>query len=140
MPENRINTECGEFPGRRIMFEDINKLSISKSGGSSLKGRICGFLIVDRTKFAITGRKNAKIYFLPIPRKGNTKKFERAIHAWAAAPQTQSVQTGDTAIQVRSACSDTCIYRWRSGTGRSWTGEQKHPAGRKRMLPLPAGR
>ena len=59
---------------------------------------------------------------------------------WAAAPQSQGGQTGDTAIPVRSACSGTCTYRLTNATGRNWTGEQKHTAGRERMLSLPAGR
>lgn len=63
------------------MFEDINKLKYFKKAEAEVaKAGYGGFLIVDRTKFAITGRKNAKIYFLPIPRKGNKKKFDRAIH------------------------------------------------------------
>ena len=57
------------------MFEDINKLKYFKKAEAEVaKAGYGGFLIVDRTKFAITGRKNAKIYFLPITRKGNKKK------------------------------------------------------------------
>lgn len=70
------------FRERRIMFEDINKLKYLKKAEEAVrKAGYSGFLIVDRSKFAITGRKNAKIYFLPIPKKGNVKKFDRAIHA-----------------------------------------------------------
>lgn len=69
------------FRERRIMFEDINKLKYFKKAEAAVsKAGYGGFLIVDRTKFAITGRKNAKIYFLPIPKKGNVKKFEKAIN------------------------------------------------------------
>ena len=64
------------------MFDDINKHKYLKRAEAAVeKAGYGGFLIVDRSKFAITGRKNAKIYFLPIPRKGNTKKFETAIRA-----------------------------------------------------------
>lgn len=69
------------FRERRIMFEDINKLKYFKKAEEAVrKAGYGGFLIVDRTKFAITGRKKAKIYFLPVPKKGNVKKFEKAIH------------------------------------------------------------
>ena len=70
------------FRERRILFEDIKQLKhFKKAEGAGRKNGYSGFLIVDRSKFAIPGRMNATIYFLPNPRKGNSKKFERAIHA-----------------------------------------------------------